>query len=408
MNLKGSDTKIILLTDSFPSANGGGISQTLFNLLHPLRRQVMVMTDKRENNLVEENSMPTIFYELKTWGPANGRVEAMLNRLWPSRQFEWVQSHAEIFTKKLPSKEKLLILVSTTVTLKLQIAWCLMKLGYKVVPYFMDDWLAGVKLQWKNGNIQRVACELLSEAPGWLVISENLKKTFKVRYHLKEKPCLVIHNPSPAVNTTELNCVGMEPGYCIIYAGSIWPMHYDALLATARAISKLHSEVNINYRLLIYTPAWMWNKHKKTMCLPGIEYGGYIAYNDLQPRLRRGWLLLCTASFIEEQAAFSHSSTQTKLTDYMASGRPVLYVGPPGGASGIFVEEADCGFTVGTDNLNSIADHIETITMMQDLWTRKSANALKLAESVYSQQAVQRKLYQFLGKMLNQETEKSQ
>src|SRR5205085_1671472 len=98
----------------------------------------------------------------------------------------------------LPSVIEAFVLVSTTEPIKLQFAWLLQeRFGYTVIPYFMDDWMAGLKLIWKGKDIQEVVRDLLSKAPCRLMISGQLEETLIKRYGLMKKPTLVVHNPAP-------------------------------------------------------------------------------------------------------------------------------------------------------------------------------------------------------------------
>jgi hypothetical protein len=107
---------------------------------------------------------------------------------------------------------------------------------------------------------------------------------------------------------------------------------------------------------------------------------------------------LCTASFEEAHQSFSRSSVQTKLTDYMAARKPLLFVGPPESASGRFVENWDCGFTISTANPADIAERLQAISRMPEQYLRKSINSGIEAETTFSKPVVQQKLYEFLGK----------
>jgi glycosyltransferase involved in cell wall biosynthesis len=348
----------------------------------------------------------------------------------------------------LPKPAHAFVLVCTNVPHKLLYAWLLLQRGYTVVPYFMDDWMANNNLRWKGGNLQQVVKDLLAAAPAWLMISEALKNTLIKRYKLAPKPCLVVHNPSPTVEfavgglqfagrpdehsafklptgnrestesqpTSGGDTVAITPlvvaaakqaspcrlptANCqLIYAGSIWPMHADALVAVAQAIQLLQAQGNTKFALHIYTSEAHWTQYGSKLQGPGVQYMGWKPYAELPPVLNKGWLLLCAASFAEDYAPYSLSSVQTKLTDYMAAGKPILFVGPADGASGNFVETWDCGFTMGNANPADIAEGLQAITRMPAQYARKAHNGLREATTTFSKAAVQQRLYAFLAQV---------
>jgi len=416
---------LIILTDSFPSANGAGISQTLYNLLDGYPGQLAIMVRDDETLPLQDGILQahTIQYTAGPWRPLKNRLGRFINPLLQRKQLAWQATGNAICYSCLPTAGKSLVLISTTVPHKLHLAWCLLQKGYTVIPYFMDDWLANNTLSWKGGNIQQVAKDLLAAAPAWLMISENLKQVLMKRYGLPEKPCLVIHNPSPEkVDSGELMVDSKEgndtatpkqtgihqlppennrdTNYQLVYAGSIWPMHADALIAVAKAIHFLQEKGQTQYQLRIHASMQHWQQYKALLEGPGIEYGGWIPYADMQAALQLGWLLLCTASFLPQYQAYSYSSVQTKITDYMAAGRPLLFVGPPDAASGTFVETWDCGFTISTPNPDDIAERLQTIARMPEQYLRKATNAANEAATTFSKAVVQQKLYSFLDHVL--------
>jgi glycosyltransferase involved in cell wall biosynthesis len=286
-------------------------------------------------------------------------------------------------------------------------------------------------LKWKGGNIHQVARDLLANAPAWLMISENLKQVLMQRYQLNEKPCLIVHNPAPPVDSRLPIGIGMTPdsyrddlavtgdndvnephrqpstlpagrqestvnSQLIIYAGSIWPMHADALVAVAKAIHLLHQQGHTQFSLRLYVPAAHWKQYQFQLQGPGVEYAGWVPYAQLQEVLQPAWLTLCTASFLPAHHAFSFSSVQTKLTDYMAAGKPIWFVGPGDAACGQFVRQNDCGYVSNDARVANIAQQLGEILADREGYWQKANTALQKATGEFSQPAVQQRLSSFL------------
>lgn len=410
---------IILVTDGWPAANMAGISQTLFNLLDNYPGKLWMLMPEKEplptgpGLIMTQVSFPAGPYKL-----ISNRFGRWLNAGQVRRQLSWRQRKWKT-PQGLPGIHEAIVIVSTTDPVKLQVAWLLLQQGYTTLPYFMDDWLSGNSLSWKGNSIQTIAKDLLNEAPAWLMISEPLKLTLKERYGLKERPYLIIHNPSPPIPqgagylqetgiTEEKKNPLAANGYgtlsiknridelSIIYAGSIWPMHADALIAVAKAVNTLQEKMKCS--LTIYTSTTAWEQNKNQLGGQGIIYGGFIPYREIHAKLGKANLLLVTASFLDQYQPFSRGSVQTKLTDYMAVGRPVVYVGPPDGASGSFVHQWDCGYTIGTSNPADIAAQLMAIAAMPHANLRKAKNGLQAAKGYFNKATVQQRLYDFLEK----------
>jgi len=411
---------LLLLTDSFPNQNGAGISQTLYNLLEGWQHPCTVLLPRHEAAPVDGRlPVQQLRYADGPWQPLHNRLGKWLNPWLQRKRLAWLsQQGLESIRASLPTAQESLVLVSTTVPEKLMAAYWLQQQGYTVIPYYMDDWMADNRLQWKGHNLQQLVQQLLQQAPAWLMISRQLAHTLRHRYNLLPKPTLIIHNPAPKMQLIDdswqlagqdeddlsrklqtANHKLQTTNHQLIYAGSIWPMHADALIAVAKAIHLLQAQGQTAYQLTIYTSEAHWAQYRLQLTGPGVQYGGWKPYHEIHAPLQQAWLLVCTASFAEAHQAYSRSSVQTKLTDYMACGKPILFVGPADAASGAFVEDYDLGFTLATQVPADIAERLQAIARMPEQYHRKQLNSLHEARTRFSKALVQQELYAFLKKI---------
>ncbi|MFM7358036.1 MAG: hypothetical protein ACKO1T_05590, partial [Sediminibacterium sp.] len=119
-------------------------------------------------------------------------------------------------------------------------------------------------------------------------------------------------------------------------------------------------------------------------------------YEHLNQYLQQADLLLVVSSFLPEYAHVTRSSVQTKLTDYMASGRPILSCGPSYGACNLFVKNWNCGIVSESNQvpvikkilLKQIEDPSKSYTIIQ--------NAFKVLLENFETGKVRSKLYDFI------------
>jgi glycosyltransferase involved in cell wall biosynthesis len=393
---------IILITDSIPNQNGAGICQTLYNLLDNWPNGCTVLVSNHEVVPTRNNLKASIIkYFDGPWQPIQNRLGKWVNKLLYRRKLEWIQKNGlQDLIWALPSKDEGLVIVCTTHPDKLILAYWLMNKEYRVLPYFMDDWMYGSTLRWKGGSLQKITQKLLQDALGRLVISSQLQGVLEERYQLQSAPTLVVHNPSPQSLTYKfLPSLPKANINLIIYAGSIWPMHADALQSVAKAIHLLQAKGKMGFRLLIYTSQEHWQKNQIEMEGPGIEWGGWIPYEEINKRLIDARWLLCTASFQERFHAFSMTSVQTKLTDYIAAGRPILVVAPRNAACGQWVEDNDCGYWCINNSPEIIANYFLEMEANYEQDEIYINNGQLLAQTRFSKREVQSGLYNFLNKL---------
>ena len=83
--------------------------------------------------------------------------------------------------------------------------------------------------------------------------------------------------------------------------------------------------------------------------------GSLLPYDQLFQTLQQADLLLVALSFEESQAHMAMYSLLTKITDYMATGVPMLVCGPKDCASINFAKRWECGLTCDTVDVTEIA-----------------------------------------------------
>jgi glycosyltransferase involved in cell wall biosynthesis len=260
----------------------------------------------------------------------------------------------------------------------------------------MDDWMATDHPQWLSGSVQTLTYQLLSDAAGWLMISEPLQETLSKRYQLEPKQSMVVHNP--------VDLSGKKPPdeeipntgtFRIVYAGSIWPMHYDAVAAIAEAVFQLRRDGK-DIELILHTDQYFWNTYEDKWQNWEVTNGLSIPYQELDSYLKRANLLLVASSFLPEQSFMTSSSVQTKITDYMAAGRPILSCGPDYSACNKFIKKWKCGLVCETNQPPTIKDFL--VEQMNNSYAnqRFAKTAFEVLQNNFEKNKVNQKLYQFI------------
>ncbi len=212
-----------------------------------------------------------------------------------------------------------------------------------LVMYLMDDWMAfepGVTLAF---DTRRRGRALLRDATAWLSISPNLLSSTR-EFAGVDRPALVVHNPvSPAVSPPAALAAPRTGRFRVGYAGSVWPMHWDAVAAVAQGVQRLRN-AGTDIEFVLFTDRYFWERHEHDWKQWNVVDGGLIPYADLGGALGGCDLLLVASSFDASQAHMSRSSIQTKVTDYMAAGRPILACGPHAAASNDFLRRHECAY----------------------------------------------------------------
>lgn len=336
-----------------------GAGRTLFNLFdtYPADRLMLYAPDKA----LRDNPPDPPFGDLVA-GFKQDRIPQIPNRL--GRYVNpWLASANFQALEALPIPElRRLEEFDPEVVLVCPIGSRCLLMGQKVIShfecpsliYFMDDWMAVDHQRWLTSSVQEVTCRVLKDTSGWLMISRQLNDALVERYNAKPARHLVVHNPVDLPeNTSPQSSILRHGTFKVLYAGSVWAMHYDAVAAVTEAISELRKEGK-DIEFVLHTDEGFWNYHRKDWQRWGVTYGSYVPYQELQRTLRGADLLLVASSFLPEHRPYTRSSVQTKLTDYMVSGTPVLACGPSYSACNQFVKEWDIGVVAETTQIADI------------------------------------------------------
>ncbi len=267
-----------------------------------------------------------------------------------------------------------------------------------IVVYLMDDLADLNTKRWFGGSGDALLRSLLEGAAGWIMISERLASTYTSRYGLQRPHTLIMHNPVPSALLSETPFPSLQ-SFSIAYAGSLWGMHFDALQAFATAISLCRRQ-GLDVTLTIYSDPDSYSRLKNTEDMSGVSYGGLIPYLNLHRQLSQHHLLLVASSFDMRYRKLSHSSVQTKLTDYMASARPILSIGPTDCACHEFIKKWGCGYCCSENTAEAVARVIGEILNDQKHHSTLGANGFKAVFEEFTSEKAEEKLLSFLRRVL--------
>jgi hypothetical protein len=335
-----SQPRLVVVTDVDVSPASRGAGRTLVNLFArwPVDRLLIVTMAGQQPRRDEHDHRVR-----DAGGRMRGGIAARMRPLFGDVEALWAS------VRRLPqateishfAPELLLVVPTTSAALVLGQRFA-RALDCPVVTYFMDAWMRTGIHRWPGGSAERASADLLRASAAWMVISPFLDDQLR-QLAQTQRPSLVIHNPV-VLGAAPAALAGPRRGqFRITYAGSIWPMHYDALAVVAASVARLR-ERGTDIQLVLHTDRYGWESHAADWSRWGVDYGGLVPFDAFRERLGAYDLLLVASSFDAAWAPLTRSSLQTKVTDYMAAGRPILSCGPADGACNRYLREHQCAW----------------------------------------------------------------
>ena len=329
--------RVLLVTDADLSPGSRGAGRTLVNLFsrYPAARLLAVSGSATADFTMEYGARV-----LAAAPGVPGRLAQVLRPRIGHVDAAWIGLSARVGSAEIARFAPQLVVAVPTHAVGVALAERY-RAGVPLVTYLMDDWLAfesGVPIVFAT---RRRGHRLLRESAAWLSISPHLLASTR-EFAGVERPAHVVHNPVSVARGEPAALAGPRAGrFRVAYAGSVWPMHWDAVAAVAQGVQRLRAE-GVDIEFVLFTDRFFWGRHEGDWRRWGVVDGGLVPYAELGAALGGCDLLLVASSFAPAQAHMSRSSIQTKVTDYMAAGRPILACGPEDAASNDFLRRHAC------------------------------------------------------------------
>ncbi len=280
-----------------------------------------------------------------------------------------------------------------------------MKFRIPYVTHIMDDWPAMLEGIDNNGNrflrkpMRRWALRLLfGSSEQNLGICDKMCVAFSKRYGTSFIP---FHNcvETDSWPFNDSFSYSFDRAFDMVYIGSLLRRkELASLIDLRRSISDVsNSGANIN--LTIYHPKRgedARNYDEYFAPFPFINKGEYLSPHELPARLAKADALALTINFEGVSRTYLRYSFQTKVPEYMASGRPILVYGPPDHCNVESARFEGWGLTVEQRRQNDLTDAIKTIIGSESLRRRIGRQARLLAEKQHDVRSVRQRFRNML------------
>lgn len=228
----------------------------------------------------------------------------------------------------------------------------------KVFYHVMDDWPMTIRNSYliKGDYLARKTLllfkEVISLSTKRFAISEKMAVEYNLRYGYTWK---VFHNPvdtgfwrQPNVNEK----AGPSSEFQVLYAGRLSKGVSEALRFFADVIEEVNANHETQFALNIISkepPKWLSK---------GVKFKSYGPYTELPKVFASADLLLIPYDFSGEGYKFIKYSMPTKLTEYCASGTPVMIFAPAETALVEYAEKHKLAFMVNHFSKSKLAESL--------------------------------------------------
>ena len=210
-------------------------------------------------------------------------------------------------------------------------------LGVPLVPHFMDDWVDNLFTHGQLGGYarsqtERVFAQVLERTPVCLTIGEDMRREFELRLN---RPCVTVGN---SVDLDDYSRAGQasahsRPKPAMRYVGGLH-LGRDQVLSVLAEVLDGESFGDRNWTLELFVPEYDRGRAGRLAeRFRSVVHGGRLAPSEVPGKLVTAQALVFLESELPGITNFTRLSVSTKVPQYLASGRPLLVMGPPDQAS---------------------------------------------------------------------------
>ncbi len=405
----------LLIINNYPPNIQTGTGVTIHNLLHgwPADRRAAVYSAQVLSVEVSDDWRFT--HQMSTWQPRGQRyvnaIGPLLVRLGLIDFYdEYVTAKRVVRALRRRRFDPDLILAIPRTILDVEISLALMQaLNIPTVWYLHDDWL-GMKHYWKVHPGRRryrpkhvttagvYARSFLEQGKCHFAISNEMRDAYRERYGIDFE---VFHNPVDIArfnrsSTSLPSADGRQ--FVFRYVGALWKtMQMPGFKVVCEVFERLHRD-GLNVKLEFHSPAAFVRTidEYRLHSPPAVEYLGEIPHRDVPAFLSGADGLIVNLDFSEQAWEVSSLSMPTKITEYMASGVPILLVGPASAPHIRYAGDGGWGLAVTESSPAALEAAIRTLVEDSGLRKKLGRRSQELARDHHDRDVVSRAFQQRL------------
>lgn len=233
-----------------------------------------------------------------------------------------------------------------------------------VLPHFMDDWPSCMYTRHSFGGIARGMLlrhlrYILDRSGGGLCISRQMADEYKIRYR---------HEFTEVMNCVDdalfnkYQCEVVDEGrpLRLAYCGGLHLGRDNVLVLLAKALAELNI-AHAKVRLSVYVPTSEFQMAQDVFSAFSFVEIGSVSASEVHSIIDASDVNVHVESFKPEDALYTRLSISTKVPQYLASGRPILGIGPDGLASMTELRESGAAVLVNSPTINEITNCIRKL-----------------------------------------------
>lgn len=242
----------------------------------------------------------------------------------------------------------------------------------KYITWVMDDHI----VKYSNGEwiypegMEQLMAKHLQEAEHVFVISTAMQNFYRNRFGIEST---VLFGPFDSPGDNDLNLLNNSDPLKIGYFGAVAAWQLDALQYVVNAL------LNTNVQLHIYSAI---EKLPADLSNDKVYFEGRVSPGQVLAEMRKYNAILLPISFMEARRNMSEFNIATKMSEYLASGIPILAIGPAYAAIINYLKTNDAAIVVESGDEEDIKNAFKLLNDQSKIIAiLKNAKNLEITET---------------------------
>jgi len=256
-----------------------------------------------------------------------------------------------------------------------------------LVVHMMDDWpttlyRTGALSPLVRRHMDRKLRALLTRASSALAISDAMADEYGRRYG---REFIAVHNP---VDLTRWDALADQAGprdaratdeMRLAYAGRVAKANTDSVIDVATVVGQM-AAAGDHVAMDIFTGDWQAPDVARLADLAGVDVHPGVPYDRIPSLMREADVMVLPLDFDADSARFARLSMPTKVSEYLASGRPTLTYAPAGSAATEYARSGGWSVVVDTRDTAALRTALERLIASPALREEMGLRARSCAE----------------------------